>query len=125
MTRSRGTGGAGQGRSSPLFFRASEVQLNLGQNIWAVLALFMFFPTHISDKKQIMLLSHGETQGTGLHIGSTGGSDSPREGRGVPVDLFCNGAQKMSAASVSLKLPAVHCGVKQAFVDAWFLGLFC
>lgn len=101
------------------------MQLNLGQNIWAVLALFIFFPTYISDKKQIMLLSHVETQGTGLHIGSTGGSDSPREGRDVPVDLLCNGAQEMSAASVLLKLPAVHCGVKQAFVVAWFLGLLC
>lgn len=44
------------------------MQLNLGQNIWAVLALFMLFPTHLSDEKQIMLLSQEGIQGTGLSI---------------------------------------------------------
>jgi len=49
-TGSRATEAAGQRRRSfLLFFRDAEMQLNLGQNIWAVLALFMLFPTHISD----------------------------------------------------------------------------
>lgn len=63
----------------PLSFGVSEMWLNLGQNIWAVLALFIPFPTHISDQKQIARLARVETQDVS-YTGSTSGSDSPGDG---------------------------------------------
>lgn len=73
-------GSRAEKKVTPLFFRVSEMQLNLEQNIWAVLALlglFMLFPTHISDQKQIV---HWSRSLRHLHTGSTSGLDSPRDG---------------------------------------------
>lgn len=122
VTGSRGIEAAGQRRRSfPLFFSASEMQLNLGQNLWAVLALFMLFPTHLSDKKQVMLWSQEGTQGAGLSIVSALVALVLR----LSPEVSQETGSEVSAASVSLKAPALHCGVNLGFVDAGFLGLLC
>lgn len=72
-----------------------------------------------------MLLSQVETQGTGslhcLHVGSTVFSDFLRDDSRLALQ-WCS--KEMSAASGSLKLPAIHYEVKQP-LDALFLGSLC